>query len=320
MAIYNPSINLHALSGPTADIPAPQSMASTASASGSADAESNGAGEASIHSPLTPASSTGALDTDSMASSTMESKVTAEVKKLWRAAHKKCVAHDLERTGFVDRVTFLDSLRDIVGKILSAEEIVALTERYSHSGGEVDYHMCFRSCLNDALNKSSSSSTLSKFSLAPMSKSRPIGSMHPWEFTYSMRDNPYWKRACDKPRPLTVASSLDSGSVGFGVKTSLTSKPMKEYEAKVIVICKRFSLFSRFNDFVGELGQAKINNHKGCITTNNFMGIVDHFEIPASKIEMGTLLRVFRVNGMMDVINFREFVDLCLASRHAGEL
>ena len=56
-------------------------------------------------------------DLDHLSMSSTVNPAATEVKRIWRAALKFCVAEDPERTGFVNKLTFLNSLRDHVGKV-----------------------------------------------------------------------------------------------------------------------------------------------------------------------------------------------------------
>jgi hypothetical protein len=313
--LYNPAINLHALSGPLpkAEIPIPRHHHSTSSLA-STTGDINGADNISA---LTLNDNTSTNDLRNAEATAKHDKAAAEIKRLWRAALKKCIAVDTERTGFVDRVTFLESLRDIVGKIITTEDVVNLTEKFSHEGGDVDYHMCFRNCMNESLAKNSSSSS-SKFELAPISKSRPLRSVHPWQFAYTKgEDMPYWTRACVDPRPGTVAS-FEMSNTGFG-KTS-SANLLKEYDAKVISIARKVANMSNFREFSTECRRAQINNHKGFVTSDNFLAIASMVDLKLSKNELGTVMRVFRGRGICDVVNFKDFIELCIASKNVGEM
>lgn len=305
MKLYNPNMYSHVLDGrPIVDVPSDNKSLD--------ETFNTAAAERNITKSLS------VTDLDHLSMSSTVNPAATEVKRIWRAALKFCVAEDPERTGFVNKLTFLNSLRDHVGKSLTTEEIVDLTNKYSHDE-DVDYHSCFKHCLNEALNKVALSSNQSVFTLAPVNKARPLASTHPWEFNYvknQQESDPYWTRACKAPRPMTQPVSLDSATRNSFAK-SLSTSQLKTYDAKVIAIAKKVSNHQNFRDLQVELKRAQINNHKGCITTNNLQAILSHLDINLSKHEMGTLLRVFRTIGLNDVFSFRDFLDLCFSSRLA---
>lgn len=331
--MYNPATTSHVLSGPLKDVTVPLPHSSSTSLIHT-NTSNDDLSDMTFHANFT-------LDGNGKNEHSNDSAALRdrqnEARKLYKHALKKCISVDTERTGFVDRITFLDSLRDLVGKLLTAEDVLRLTEKYEHGGGEIDYHMCFRTCLNDVMGRKSTSSVSSKFELAPVSKSRSLKSMHPWEFGYHKNEDeiPYWTRATQIPkeRPSTM-SSLDAFSMGRsanGLSNSrsigklahnaeMVEKLLKSYDARTISICKKVANFSGFKEFCNDMKRAQINLHKGCISTDNMIALITQHQVPISKGECGTLFRVYRTLGMSDVFSFKEFVDTCYAAKNVGDV
>jgi hypothetical protein len=197
----------------------------------------------SHHAPQTglgASSSTSAFD----AADNTTTRASAELKRMWQSALRTCKAADSDKSGFVSRAVFIDSLEKHLGKEMNPSGFNSLADSYA-IGDDVDYHTCFRACLNNVMNGSTSNEK-SKFTMAPLSQARAARESHPWQFQYitngpeaiqANAEIPYWKRACMKPRtrPSTTqhAMSLDSSSYGF-TKTTPASLDVKEYEPKVI--------------------------------------------------------------------------------------
>lgn len=194
----------------------------------------------------------------------------------------------------------------------------------------MDYHTCFRNCLNNVMNGPTSNNK-SVFQMPQSTKARDIGPSHPWDFNYlqppPVRNNaddssvPYWKRACADPRArpsttFTPSSSLDSGgSLTFGFSKTLPSSlvDLSAYDTKVISACRKIVTNSSFRPFKDDLKRAQLINYKGCISSKNWSAIFANYSFSLTKSENGALGRVFRAKGIPDTMNFKEFLDVCHA-------
>jgi hypothetical protein len=221
---------------------------------------------------------------------------------------------------------------------LSSDEINSLANSYS-AGDDVDYHTCFRSCLNNVMNGPTSNNK-SIFQIAPLTKPRDSGASHPWDFNYQLNQSaaaaaqshsddstlPYWKRACVDPRArpattLAPPSSLDSGGslLSFGLSktlpaTSSLSVDVSSYEPKVVNICRKIVSNPSFRQLKDELKRSQLINYKGCISIKNWSAILaNNASFSLTKSENGTLGRIFRAKGIPDTINYKDFLDVCLA-------
>lgn len=208
---------------------------------------------------------------------------------------------------------------------MDSTAFLSLADSYA-IGDDVDYHTCFRACLNNVM-KGSTSNDKSKFTMAPLSQARPVRESHPWQFQYITNGSemlqgnteiPYWKRACMQPRarPNTTqhAMSLDSGSYGF-TRTAPGAVEIKEYEPKILSTANKVVNHPGYRQFRNELKRAQLTKYKGCCSTKNFMGILNLCQITLSKSELGAVMRVFRTRGMSDTITFSDFLDACNAAK-----
>jgi hypothetical protein len=179
------------------------------------------------------------------------------------------------------------------------------------------------------------SNNKSIFQIAPLTKPRDSGASHPWDFNYQLNQSgtqqhhhddattPYWKRACVDPRarPATTlappSSSLDSGgSLSFGFSKTISTGPLIDltsYDPKVINICRKMISNPSFRQFKDELKRSQLINYKGCVSGKNWSAILTNSSFALTKSENGTLSRIFRAKGIPDTINYKEFLDVCLA-------
>lgn len=270
---------------------------------------------------MAPSASAGALT--STAGGGESGRANNELKRMWQSALRTCKAQDTDKSGFVSRSVFVDALEMHLGKVMDSSRFASLANSYA-IGDDVDYHTCFRACLNNVMNGNTSTSK-SKFQMAPISKSRQVRQSHPWQFQYTSSaetingEIPYWKRACTQPRsrPTTTqhAVSMDSGTYGFN-KTAPGSLNLQDYEPKVISTANKVANHPNYRTFKSELKRAQLTNHKGCCSSSNFYAILNLAEIKLSKSESGTVMRVFRSRGMADTVNYKDFIDVCEVAKN----
>ena len=119
-----------------------------------------------------------------------------------------------------------------------------------------------------------------------------------------------------RSRPSTTQHSVsaDSGTYGFN-KTAPSSLNLQDYEPKIISTAHKVANHSNYRTLRDELKRSQLTNHKGCVSTKNFLGILNMCEIVLSKSELGAVMRVFRTRGSADTITYKDFIDVCNAAR-----
>lgn len=137
-----------------------------------------------------------------------------ELRKTWQAVLRECHRSDPERTGQVNRITFISALeKGQVSKVMSIEGMNKLADQYTLSNGLINYLLLFRTYLHDLSRQSSMESLLhakstNSLDISPnITKAHDTGPVHPWEFGYKRErhpDHPYWFNAS------TFSKELDS--------------------------------------------------------------------------------------------------------------
>ena len=208
-----------------------------------------------------------------------------------------------------------------------------IATEYAVADGKVDYMACFRKYLTGDAHTQSTTTTPTASTTNIKAKikvkldedhtstaNRSLCAHHPWEFDYK-RDkskNPYWAVASSLPREIQPIHSIHPP-----LQLSTNSNALNNYErnnlknlypANVLLICSKCyqTFLPIWRDLRTEFKRSQVSTHKGYILNKTFIGILQHFDVKLSKTEIGTILRVFRGLSMQDVVNFDEFLRVCL--------
>jgi Ca2+-binding EF-hand superfamily protein len=259
-----------------------------------------------------------------------------ELRRIWQNVLRECHRVDPDRTGQINRNTFLTALeRADNGKTMTAEAMSVLAEKYTLSNGLINYLLLFRNFLQDLTstnpNGNNHHNEMLKLTL-PVDGD--TGKIHPWEFGYERKHhqqkNPYWEKATTMPvkdglstKQLIANLSLSSfpppltDKDGQQYSTQDKALLLAKYDPSVIDVCKR--CFSRFaavwrplrNDFKKE----QVPTQKGNILATHFISVLEKHGIALSKRELGLIIRNFRGQGMEDLVKFDDFLRICMLTK-----
>lgn len=173
--------------------------------------------------------------------------------------------------------------------------------------GHVDYVNFFRHHLTSEVYFESKN----HIAPSPIQSKNKLIATHPWDFDYK-RDKkdarPYWATASSLPKPELepLSSSLSNDDV------------LKQYPAIALNICRKcYDLFRPvWGELRNELRKAQVQSQKGLIVNHHFAAILNKFDIQLSKVELGTIFRVFRAAGMADILKFDELFKVCASAKN----
>lgn len=248
--------------------------------------------------------------------------VSGEMRKMWQIALRVCHKADPDRTGMVNRVSFIQSLETAnPDNLMSAARMSKLADKYTNSTGLVDYMCCFREFLTDISSGNFAVKEEYEPYLAHAAHiARDKSASHPWDFQYHREKHamPYWATAnAVKEGPPAMAPVLVPG-----VNEKATSKfsaaekdaLLGQFSAKILNICSKcyVAFLPMWKALRNELTRSQITSQRGSIIVERFQVILEHYGARLGKGEWGTLVRAFRGTGLQDVVKFDDFLRVCM--------
>jgi Ca2+-binding EF-hand superfamily protein len=243
-----------------------------------------------------------------------------DMRKIWQSVLRECHKNDHERSGLVNRIAFISAL-SAADQSMTPQMVNELADEYTLSQGLVDYLSCFRTYLNDMVGSMSQSKSQVAFNESELKKNplvRDKGALHPWEFSQGKtKTGPYWKQAItDKreppPEPIVVPppNKKSANELTPQEKQALMGK----YSDSVLQTCNKCCKYFLpvWRDVRNDFKKGQISSQRGSILTTNFYLILDHYGVKLGKNDMEGLVRGFRGLGMQDVVQFDEFLRVCL--------
>lgn len=242
-----------------------------------------------------------------------------DMRKIWQTVLRECHKNDPERSGLVSRLSFITAL-SLADPTMTPQMMNDLADEYTLSQGLIDYLSCFRTYLNDMVGSMTQSKSQVAFNESELKKNslvRDKGALHPWEFSQGKTKNiPYWKQVSSKKEPsaeiivVPPASKKSANELNPQEKQALISK----YSDPVLQTCSKcYKYFLPvWRDVRNDFKRGQISSQKGSILTTNFYLVLGHYGVKLSKNEMEGLVKRFRGLGMQDVVQFDEFLRVCL--------
>lgn len=254
--------------------------------------------------------------------------IESKMRKVWQTVLRECQRSDPERTGVVNKNTFVNALENAGNGSFTSDHIIQLSTKYGTADGLVDYVSCFRNYLNDLASNMAKSTSESTFKAPTMTASRELKHMHPWEFNYKRKERdalPYWKQACSRPKKDFVAELNEKSLYGrsghksaafLATQASLDAETketlLKKYEPKLLHVCRRCTefLMPLVKDLRNEFKRARHVPGKDEVLIPKFLAILHSFNIDLTSGEMGTIARAFRGKGMPEAVMYEDFLGL----------
>jgi hypothetical protein len=281
------------------------------------------------------------------------SSISQSTKKIWEKSLRECISQDKEKCGFISVSLFHSILNKTLlsasPPLLTVGELSTLISTY-RTGNDVDYRTCFRHQLTRLFNESGPLSTEhSVFQMAPLTKSRSLGPSHPWDFNYQLSggtaplpsnsscalpsalpsasslsstlplssSDPYWKRACQDPKPvLPPPSARPMTSVSISPFSSSLVSPLTSSnlsDERLITILKGFLHHPNSKALFDSYRRNQLVSHPGNISNRYFFSSLTEFDIAPTikKKDVNYLLKIYRAIGLPDTFNFQEMLSNC---------
>lgn len=212
---------------------------------------------------------------------------------------------------------------------LSEEDKENLAVRFAADGGNVDYVSCFREYLTtfaeQSMMRSMSASGITRFQGYQHNHRKAAKPLHPWEFEYRREYNtfnPYIPNM-NLHKKLTLLDHARAKTFPIIVHPKEPEKEtaalLLKFEAKILSICKKCANFLPLMDtkyleheFRSCEGRAMRN---GVISAKSFQSVLRSYCKMLSSIEMGSLLRAFRVSSKEKDVNYHTFLEVCAAMK-----
>lgn len=269
-----------------------------------------------------------ALTNGSMSSTGGAQFENPELRRIWQSVLRECHRVDPDRTGQINRNTFLAALeRADSGKTMTPEAMSSLAEKYTLSNGLVNYLLLFRNFLQD-LTGNSMGKSLGKSQSVPtveLERHDP-GKIHPWEFGYERKrhGNPYWEQATSIPKEFGSSKALTASLSSFPLPHtekdgSLYSSQDKEillakYDPSILEVCSRCykAFVPIWRPLRNEFKKSQVPTQKGNILATHFISVLESHGISLSKKDLGLIVKNFRGVGMQDLVKFDDFLRICM--------
>ena len=260
------------------------------------------------------------INTNSSAIRRSSSNSGVDMRKIWQSVLRECHKNDPERSGLVNRVAFISALAS-ADPTMTPQTVNELADEYTLSQGLVDYLSCFRTFLNDMVGTMTQSKSQVAFNESELKKNslvRDKGALHPWEFTQGKnKSGPYWKQAItDKraPPPEVVVVPPPNKKSASELTPQERQALISKYSDPVLQTCSKcYKYFLPvWRDVRNDFKKGQISSQRGSILTTNFYLVLGHYGVKLSKNEMEGLVKGFRGLGMQDVVQFDEFLRICL--------
>lgn len=236
---------------------------------------------------------------------------------------------DPGRTGTVSRMEFIAALeRGGVARTMSPEDINDLADRYSSDIGLINYLACFRSLFggNESLRMVKKISKVNNPVLQSPSKALKPLATHPWEFEYDKNSTsklPYWKNCTEKPKDMEkyyddYHSKLKPTPTSTQSVASLTTTErdnfMAKYKPEVHAACDNIgtAIVTGYRQIAKDFRKKQIKNIKGCITSDNFIHVLENSGCYTTKRDLGIVINAFRGPGVSDTVRYDDFMKFTL--------
>lgn len=256
-----------------------------------------------------------------------------DMKKTWQQVLRECHRADPERTGQVNRMTFIAALeRADNGKTMTPEAINKFADQYALSNGLINYLLLFRQYLSDMGGRASTASLTKSQSMTGLGdSSKPV---HPWDFGYKRerkQEQPYWQQASSVPKDPDDAKALSLKFLSVPPATEKTAEQLSTQEKEMLLgqfqhgvlqLCHRcYHMFAPvWRPLRNQFKKQQIPTQKGSILTPHFLSILETNGISLRKTELGVIVKNFRGIGMQDIIRYDDFLRVCMLVKDRSDL
>ena len=250
-----------------------------------------------------------------------------DLRRIWQLVLRECHRQDPERSGCVNRRAFINALElASASKVMSAEAMSKLADKYDAGFGLVNYLACFRTYLTALTSQSQATLKDKDSSLNTKAEVRENRAHHPWEFGYEKRARhnaqPYWKGATSQPKDINAPAQLDvvvpSANERAAHQLSDVEKQalLGQYNSKVLQACAKVyrdlgNGGSQWKELRNEMKTAQINSQRGCLLTTSWYALAEKYGVKLGVSSMNNLVRAFRGLGNQDVLKFNDLVRVC---------
>lgn len=247
---------------------------------------------------------------------------SGELRRIWQKVLRECHKSDPERTGCVNRVSFIRALDSAsLSNSMSAGAMSSLADRYDAGFGLVNYLACFRTYLT-SMTSQSKAEMRKPANEAP--KDPNFKPLHPWDFDYKREkhQDPYWSNTGKIRDPLSNAGPEVDPNTALQKSAKAVTKEerdalLSQYPEKCIAGCaKVFKKVAKENgswtNLRNEMKNSQVNSQPGSLLTSKFYEMMSNYGVKLTISEMGAVVRAFRGLGMQDVIKYQDFLRVCL--------